>query len=111
MSTVYLVHTESGECSDWTFDPRAVFTSRERAVAWIEGQRVELCEYPFVRNELEECWNRFRAEPTAYGYPSTTDGQTWEVSESEDGRKVRGYSRKSWYIDELVLDPEPEVKQ
>lgn len=103
MSKVYLVHSESGEYSDWSFVPLAVFTTREKAVEWIEGQRVGLHKYEWLCAPLgiAKSWQ----EPTAYGYPSTTDSKTWSVTKSEDGEPVDNFDELTWFIDELELDP------
>ena len=103
MSKVFLVHSESGEYSDWTFIPLAVFTTRERAVAWVEGRRL-----PVTNNEVygltTDVWQG--DEVDGYARPTTTDGRTWLVQATEDGRKVeRGYDDDAWFIDELDLDP------
>ena len=107
MSKVFLVHRESGEYSDWTFVPEAVFTTREKAVEFIEGKRVGLvvCWHNHVEYEVVPSWEK----PTAYGHPSTTDGTTWTVTNGEDGEPVSDYDRMTWFIDELELDPDAEV--
>lgn len=106
MSKVYLVHSESGEYSDWTFEPLAVFTTREKAVEWIEGQCVGLvvCWHNHVEYEVAPPWEK----PTAYGHPSTTDGNTWTIAKGEGGEPVSDYDRKTWFIDEMELDPTKE---
>lgn len=106
MSKVYLVHSESGEWSDWTFVPLAVFTTREKAVEWIEGQRVPLDLG--VMGKLRMGATSKRAFD--FGQPSTTDGKTWEVTTSEGGMQVDTQSlySESWFIDELELDPTKE---
>ena len=106
MSKVYLVHSESGEYSDWSFVPLAVFTTREKAVEWIEGQR-----FPVTNNEFygltTDVYDGDEVE--CHARPTTTDGRTWLVQVTEDGRKVRrGYDSDSWFIDELDLDPTRE---
>lgn len=106
MSKVYLVHSESGEYSDWSFVPLAVFTTREKAVEWIEGQRV-----PVTNNEVygltTDVWGGDEVE--CHARPTTTDGRTWLVQATEDGRKVeRDYYDDAWFIDELDLDPTRE---
>lgn len=107
MSKVYLVHSESGEYSDWTFDPLAVFTTRERAVEWIEGKRVPVADSEIYDGLTTDIWQG--DEVDCYARPTTTDGRTWLVQETEDGRKVvRSYESEAWYIDELDLDPTRE---
>lgn len=103
MSKVYLVHSESGEYSDWSFVPLAVFTTREKAVEWIEGQSVGLYgwEWKDTLNVANNSWE----EVCAYGHPTTTDNDTWAVAESEDGERVSDYNAPSWFIDEIELDP------
>lgn len=105
MSNVFLVHRESGEYSEWTFIPLAVFTTREKAVEWIEGQRVALTDCMY-----SDCYRlaNDRQKVTAYGHPSCRDGETWTVFESEDGTPVSGWKDPSWFIDELGLDPKEE---
>lgn len=107
MSKVYLVHSESGEYSDWTFVPLAAFTTCEAAVKWLEGMPVPLMRNRFgggdysVRSMFE--WR----DAEAYGMPTTDDGTVWTVRNSIGGEPVRaGYEDPSWYIDELELDPE-----
>lgn len=107
MSKVYLVHSESGEYSDWTFAPLAVFTTRDKAVAWIEGQRVPVTRNNYYGGLTTNVWGDDKVE--CYARPTTTDGRTWLVRVTEDGRKVvRGYDSDSWFIDELDLDPTRE---
>lgn len=104
MSKVYLVHSESGEYSDWTFVPLAVFTTRERAVAWVEGQRVPVTLSDVHDGLTADVWQG--DEVVGYARPTTTDGRTWLAQATEDGRKVeRGYDDDAWFIDELDLDP------
>ena len=103
---VYLVHSESGEYSDWSFVPLAVFTTREKAVEWIEGQRVGLvnCWLSNGEYEVARSWEK----PTAYGHPSTTDGTTWAITKGEGDEPVSDYDRMTWFIDDLELDPTKE---
>lgn len=113
MSKVYLVHSESGEYSDWSFVPLAVFTTREKAVEWIEGKRVPITRNNYYSGLTTDVWGDDKVE--CYARPTTTDGKTWLVTTdgktwlvrvTEDGRKVvRGYDSDSWFIDELDLDP------
>ena len=106
MSKVFLVHSESGEYSDWTFVPEAVFTTREKAVDFIEGKRVGLivCWHNHLEYEVAPPWEK----PTAHGHPSTTDGITWAVTNGDGGEPVSDHDRMTWFIDELALDPTME---
>lgn len=104
MSKVYLVHSESGEYSDWTFVPLAVFTTREKAVEWIEGQRVPVTNSEVYGGLATDIWQGGEVE--CYARPTTTDGKTWSVQVTEDGRRVeRSWNDDDWFIDELDLDP------
>ena len=104
MSKVYLVHSESGEYSDWMFVPLAVFTTREKAVEWIEGQRVPVINDEVYDKLITDMWEGDKVE--CYARPTTTDGRTWLVNATEDGRMVkRCYDDDAWFIDELELDP------
>ncbi len=104
MSKVFLVHRESGEYSDWSFAPLAVFTTRERAVEWIEGIRNPVAYSECYDGLTTDVWGDDKVE--CYARPTTTDGRTWLVHATEDGRKVvRGYDDDAWFIDELELDP------
>ena len=105
MSKVFLVHSESGEYSDWTFIPLAVFTTRERAVAWIEGRRMPVTQSDVYDGLSTDVWQG--DEVVGYARPTTKDGRTWLVQATEDGRKVElSYDQDAWFIDELELDPE-----
>ena len=106
MSKVYLVHSESGEYSDWTFVPLAVFTTREKAVEWIEGKRQPVTQSDVYDGlTTTDVWQD--DEVVGYARPTTTDGRTWLVQATEDGRKVElSYDQDAWFIDELELDPE-----
>ena len=107
MSKVYLVHSESGEYSDWSFVPLAVFTTREKAVEWIEGQRIPVTRNNYYDGLTTNVWGDDKVE--CYARPTTTDGRTWLVQVTEDGRKVkRGYDDDAWFIDEMDLDPTRE---
>ena len=107
MSKVYLVHSESGEYSDWSFLPLAVFTTREKAVEWIEGKREPVTYSDGYGGLTTDVWADDEVE--CYARPTTTDGRTWLVQVTEDGRKVvRGYDSDAWFIDELDLDPTRE---
>ena len=106
MSKVYLVHSESGEYSDWSFVPLAVFTTREKAVEWIEGKRFPVTNNEFYGLTTDVCDGD---EVECHARPTTTDGRTWLVHTTEDGRKVeRSYDQDAWFIDELDLDPTRE---
>ena len=107
MSSVYLVHIESGEYSDWLFSPLAVFTTREKAVEWIEGRRIPVTYSESYDGLTTDVWGYDKVE--CYARPTTTDGRTWLVQATEDGRKVeRDYYDDAWFIDELDLDPTRE---
>ena len=107
MSKVFLVHSESGEYSDWSFLPLAVFTTREKAVEWIEGKREPVTYSDGYGGLTTDVWADDEVE--CYARPTTTDGRTWLVHTTEDGRKVkRGYGDDAWFIDELELDPKRE---
>lgn len=113
MSKVYLVHAESGEYSDWTFEPEAVFTTREAAVAWIEARCFRVVED--ACGELSADFGNSYSdgeETVAFSKLTTHDGETWACHETTDGRKVSGsYFDKTWFVDELELDPTGEADE
>ena len=108
MSECWIVTQESGEWSYWTRTELAAFTTRERAVEWLESQ-----EFPVERG----CTGGY--EDTgyaveivcAYATPTTTDGKTWMLRKTIDGYEVERWSSgRTWFVVPLRLDPDAGVR-
>ena len=82
MSKVYMVHSESGEYSEWCFFVEGIFSSREKAVEYIESLR-----FPVAWDEdMEYCQkcDKFYLRHDMYDHKGEAravakDDSTWEL--------------------------------
>lgn len=107
---VYLVRQESGQYSDYLSIIEAAFSTRERAVAYIESKTETFLRTSTSPAVLEETWNGEEDDGVAPDgeivtlsptpHPSYRNGQSWYF----DGDCT--LDNYTWFIDELEVDKE-----
>lgn len=82
MAKVYMVHGESGEYSEWCFFVEGIFSSREKAVEYIESQGFSVA----WDEDMEYCQkcDEFYLRPDMYDHNGVAravakDHSTWEL--------------------------------
>lgn len=134
MASVWIVHSEWGEYSDMAYDVEGVFSSREKAVAFVESH--EKTAYHYVGdvvldsvldsrgrakrvlhadNWFEDEGHYERRYPgrestvelvdTVRIVPTTTDGSTFAFV-MPDGTTMDGYDAATYYVTEYEVDAE-----
>lgn len=126
MASVWMVHSENGMYSDRVYSVEGVFSSREKAVAYIESHATTA--YHHVGNATMGVYSRHVDEwsiddeydSTVYGgedtsgvkvaasqniTPTTTDGRTF-MFVLPDGTKVDEYDANTYYVTEYEVDAE-----
>ena len=105
MNECWLVHMEHGAYGDWDYEPVAVFSSRDAAVAWLEAS-----EWPVTYDqELERYEDDYPMEPwetvAAHAKPRAIGDDTWELMETTDGEPVHSVTKRLWFVTSLPIDP------
>lgn len=115
---VYMVHRESGEYSDWTYDVKGVFSTYEAAKSYIESQLTVKC-YHYVGqigdrhgmidvDQWDKSNDRFgflKIVETGMTHLVEKDANTF-WAEYPDGERVWGFcgSDPTWFITEYTID-------
>ena len=122
---VYMVHSESGKYSDWTYDVRGIFSTVEKAVEYIESQAMTVYRHVGAKYGMTDTmrYDEWYVEKLPFTHksvyfqqidkvidkrdiiPTSTDGRTFRYV-MPDG-KVNEASWWDWdnyYIDEYEVD-------
>lgn len=113
MSKVYMVHWESGEYSDFTYCVCGVFSSREMAVAYIEGHSMVARPVTSVTRsyyrKLRE--NETREDTDIVIVPTSKDGSTFQYISPLGTEAEYGYDPRAYYVTEYEMDePKEETR-
>ena len=105
MAECWLVHMEHGAYSDWNYEPVAVFSSRDAAVAWLEASR-----WPVTYDqELERYEDSYPLDSwegvAAHARPTQLDDGSWELEETTDGEPVHNLTKRMFFVGALPMDP------
>lgn len=114
MTKVYVVHWESGQYSDYCYAVCGVFSSREKAVAYIESQSIVTRPRFFGPRELvnpnkpdyymplREYENREDADVVVT--PTTKDGITFQYISPLGSEVEHGYGPRVYHVTEYEMD-------
>lgn len=106
---VFLVHTESGEYSDWTYKVHGIFSSHEAAERYIERQVIFAThdDYSWCYKSWEE-----PGEDAVPVHPTSKDGVLYEYRGPDGGQLYYcgGEDDPSFYITEYTLDSGVETE-
>ena len=109
---VYLVHSESGGYSDMEYEIHGVFSSKEKAIGYVESLEVEV--WPHVRynpytGRSYIVWNDiYEMGVSAKAAPRTSNGAEWRYrlvgDIQDDGMVELGYEEPTFFVTGYELD-------
>lgn len=103
MAIVFLVHSESGSYSDWSYMPLGVFSSYEKAAEYIRSKSLDVIREPeSVWTEFDQYEDYDPASERRTIHPASSDGRSWFFD--IDGARFWGWDTDAFYIDEFELD-------
>lgn len=116
MAKVWMVHRESGQYSDWEYDVKGIFSTYEKARAYVESQLTVRCYHYVGESTGYDRWDVnerhfFGDAPPELVETGTTrlvteDGLTF-WSEYPDGERVSKHywsGDDTWFITEYEVD-------
>lgn len=105
MGKVYMVHWEEGKYSDFTYCVCGVFSSRERAVAYIEGQPIVARAVVYSRSYYRALRkNETREDTDIVIIPTSKDGETFQYISPLGTEAEYGYDPRTYYVTEYEMD-------